>query len=133
MKIKSLVLAFVIFSLSSCDTYNYIYYTVNNETDDSVLIRSTFYDNYFDTQATDSLILLKGHQIDTLFTFLQISTSVYNPEENLNMTYIKNITIKRLPDYAVIKTDASLRKNWLFNETDKNSAIMMFFINESDF
>ena len=119
--------------LVSCDTYNYIHYTVENNTNDSLQLTYTFGDSYFATQATDTTVILPGNRTDTLFIFVQISPSVYDPEDGDHMIYISNTEIMRLRDGMKIKKDVTLRKNWHFIETGKNSALMQFTINENDF
>ena len=67
--------------ITSCDKYNYIHYTMENKTEDSIKITYSFVKSYFDTQATDTTVFLKENQKDTLFIFEQISPTVYDPEE----------------------------------------------------
>ena len=119
--------------LTSCDRYNYIHYTVDNQTKDSIRFSYSFGESYFDNQATDTTIFLKGNQKDTIFVFEQISPSVYDPEDGDKMIYIINVDILRLKDSTKIKKDVTLRKNWNYRETGKNSALMEFTINDGDF
>ena len=119
--------------LTSCDKYNYIHYTIENNTEDSIKCSYFFGRSYFDGQGTDTTIFLKGNQKDTLFIFTQISPSVYDEERGEKMIYIINVDILRLKDSAMIKKDVTLRKNWRYRETGKNSALMEFEINDGDF
>ena len=124
----SLGIAFI-----SCDRQNLIHYTVENKTGDSIKFIYSFGENYFDNQATDTTIVLKSNQKDTIFTFTQISPSVYDPEDGNTMIYIIHVDVTRLRDHAKIKKDASLRKNWIYRETGRNEAIMAFTITDADF
>lgn len=119
--------------ITSCDKYNYIHYTMENKTEDSIKITYSFVKSYFDTQATDTTVFLKENQKDTLFIFEQISPTVYDPEEGDKMIYIFNVNTIKLKDNTNIKKDISQRKNWIFKETGKNAALMELTINESDF
>jgi hypothetical protein len=133
MKTKAPLLLIMLFLGASCDTYNFIYYTMENNTASSIAVKCSFIDNFMDFPTTDTLIFLSSHQSDTLFTFEQISTAVYNPESNEDMTNIRDIIIKRLPDSTLIKKEANSRENWEYYETGKHSALMKFLINDIDF
>jgi hypothetical protein len=119
--------------LTSCDRYNYIHYTIENTTEDSIKCTYSFGESYFDNLATDSAIYLKGNQKDTIFIFEQISPTVYDPEGGNKMIYIINLDILRLKDSVMIKKDVTSRKNWIYRESGKNSALLEFTINDNDF
>jgi len=134
MRTKIFYLFFlIIIFLASCDTDNYIHYIVENNTNDSVSIKYTFVDNFMFDHPVDSIVMLKSYQLDTIFTFIQISPSVYNPENGDKMNFIKNVQIIRLSDKVLIKKDMILRENWNYSETGKHSAVMKFVINNIDF
>jgi hypothetical protein len=117
----------------SCDTYNYIHYTVQNNTMDSIRLKYFFADNYFTTHAIDTSIILKGDQKDTIFIYTLISPFVYDPEEGDKMINITNVDILRLRDSAKMIKDVTLRKNWIYKETGRNSALMELNIKDTDF
>jgi hypothetical protein len=119
--------------IGSCDTYNYIHYTVQNNTRDSLRLKYLFADNYFSTHATDTSIILKGDQKDTIFIYTLISPFVYDPEEGDKMFNITNLDIMRLRDSAKMTKDVTLRKNWIYKETGRNSALMELNIKDTDF
>ncbi len=134
MKTKMYLLLFALgVAMTSCDTYNYIHYTIENKTEDSIKCTYTYGENFFDNQPSDTTVFLYGNQIDTIFIFTQISPSVYDPEYGDIMFYLINIEILRLRDSTTINKDATLRNNWYYRETGKNSALMEFEINDSDF
>ncbi|MEX0965816.1 MAG: hypothetical protein WD077_01150 [Bacteroidia bacterium] len=119
--------------LTSCDRYNYIHYTAENKTADSIKFTFSFGKFFSDLHPTDTTIILKSNQKDTLFIFTQISPSVYDAENETKMVYIFNTEVIRLHDSLLIKKDVSLRKNWNYRETGRNAAVMEFVINDADF
>jgi hypothetical protein len=134
MKIKVYLFLIILGMIfTSCDKENFIHYTMENKTEDSIKCVYSFGESYFDNQAKDKTIFLKGNQKDTLFIFTQISPGVYDPEDGKKMIYIINVDILRLKDNTMIKKDVTLRKNWNFRKTEKNSALMEFEMNDSDF
>jgi hypothetical protein len=119
--------------LISCDDYNYVHYTVYNKTGDSIKFSYSFDESYSDNQKTDTSIILKEYQKDTLFIFLFISSGVWDPEDCEKMIYISNMDIMRLNDSSKILKDVSLRRNWKYTETGRYSANMELVIRNIDF
>jgi hypothetical protein len=119
--------------LPSCDRYNFIHYTVKNNTNDTLLLTYSFADSYFTTHASDTSIFVKAKQVDTLFIYSLISPYVYDPENESTMIYVSNLNIVRLRDNARIRKEVSIRKNWIYKETGRNSANLEFIINNTDF
>jgi hypothetical protein len=119
--------------LGSCDRYNFVHYTVQNNTSDSLLLTYSFADSYFTTHAKDTSIFVKGNHVDTLFIYSLLSPYVYDPENQGSMIYVSNLSIVRLRDNARIRKEVCIRKNWIYKETGRNSANLEFIINNTDF
>ena len=134
LKIKKYLLLITVgLILFSCDKDNYICYKVENRTKDSIKLTYSFKNNFFGKNAIDTSIFLPGRKECTIFTFIQISTGVYCPEQEDKMEYVTNIEIMRLKDSVKIKKDLSLRENWLFRKTDSYSAFMRTSISDVSF
>lgn len=119
--------------MTSCDVYNRVLYTVENETGDSILLSYSYRVNYFDNQPSDTTIILKGNQKDTILVFGQTSPAVYDPESEGKMMYIINADALRLKDSTKIRKDMYLRNSWNFTKTGKNAATLELLIKEDDF
>jgi len=71
---------------------------MENKTEESIKCVYSFSESFFDNQAKDKTIYLKGNQKDTLFIFNQISPGVYDPEDGKKMSK----SLQNYPDPELI-------------------------------
>jgi hypothetical protein len=124
---------FIFLFIVSCDRTNTVEYIITNQSSDSLKVKYTFTDNFFDTHPKDTTIQIKGGRQKTLFICKVISPRVYNPEDNDKMQYVQNLDIMRLLDNVYIKKDVSLRKYWEYHKINKGSATNILKISQNDF
>lgn len=131
---KSTVAFILLFlTLTSCDYPLSLYYTVTNNSSETVQINYSYTEKHAwknNIELIDTTLLIPSKQFDTLFTFRSIGPRVYNPDfDNDSIKTIRHFELKRLSDNTIIQTDIAWTKNWKFKSNKNNIATLNYTIN----
>ena len=123
----------VVLFLNSCDEYNYVYYIVENQANDSIQIDYSYYTYYSNEESESNSIVINSNTEDTLFTFELISPSVYNKDDGNVLKYLFDVEGRRIIDTTRIKKSILQGKHWEFEKIEDNFANFKITIKDEDF
>jgi hypothetical protein len=125
---KSIVIAFLIIILTSCDFPLFVHYTVTNSSHDSIRLDFTYqWETWRGVSTSDTSIVIPPNKTDTIYTYRSIGPSVYNPEfGNDTLKNIYDFSITRFTDSTAIENDIYLIKNWTVKQTKNNILVFNY-------
>lgn len=130
---RFIFLGIAILFFTSCDKHNYVDYKIDNQSDHPLQITFSYFNSPTSSEEINATVMVEQNKIEPLFELDVISPSVYNVENEDEMSYIFNIHITKVTDNQSSTLNPILRTNWQFREINDNLAELILEINNEDF